>query len=206
MGGEARVEALVLAAGASRRLGRPKALLSFEGRPAVRLVVDALEEAGVTRGVVVVAGLDGELAAVDPAPLAWAENPVPEDGRMGSVLVGLRALAPGADVLFWPVDRPLASARTVAALLSALGGAAPDEGVVVPEHGGGRGHPVILRASLRSRLEAARPDANLRDLVRSSGTRRRTVPVDDPGIHFDLDTASEYEKALAWWRAGRGGS
>jgi molybdenum cofactor cytidylyltransferase len=200
----AGIEAMVLAAGASRRLGSPKALLSFEGRSALDLIIDALRGAGIARGVVVVGEHVNELtSAVDPAPLTWATNPVPETGRMGSVLVGLRALTSGADILLWPVDRPLASADTVAALVAERERADPAQGVIVPEFRGGRGHPVLLRASLLMSLLAAYPDANLREVIRDSGTRRRIVVVDDPGIHFDLDTASEYEKALAWWRETR---
>ena len=198
------VEAMVLAAGTSRRLGSPKALLSFEGRSGLELIVDALRAAGVLKGVVVVGDHATEISeACDPAPLAWARNPVPETGRMGSVLVGLRALTSGADILLWPVDRPLASAETVAALVAERERAEPNEGVIVPEGRGGRGHPVILRASLLPSLVTAYPDANLREVIRESGLGRRAVPVDDPGIHFDLDTAEEYEKALAWWREAR---
>jgi molybdenum cofactor cytidylyltransferase len=197
------IEAMVLAAGASSRLGSPKALLAFGARPALQLVLDAIREAGIRRGVVVVGDDAAALAAaVDPAPLAWAQNPVPETGRMGSVLVGLRAMTSGADVLLWPVDRPLASARTVAALMAERERAAPDEGVMVPEHDGARGHPVILRAALLPSLAAASPGANLREVIRASGTRRRAVAVDDPGILFDLDTVRDYERALAWWREG----
>ena len=195
------IEAMVLAAGASSRLRTPKALLSFDGPCALDLVVGALREAGVSRGVVVVGEhAEALAAAVDPAPFGWVRNPVPETGRMGSVLAGLRALTSGADILLWPVDRPLASAATVAALLAERPRAAPGEGVLVPEHRGGRGHPVVLRAALLPSLVSAYPDANLREVIQRSGTKRRAVHVDDPGIHFDLDTESEYEKALAWWR------
>lgn len=203
----AGIEAMVLAAGASRRLGAPKALLRFDGRTALELIGDVIRAAGVERGVVVVGEHAGELAAaVDPAPLVWRRNPDPDAGRTGSVQIGLDAVAAGADVLLWPADRPLASADTVGALVAASGDATADAGIVVPEHGGARGHPVLLRAALLPALRAARPDAILRDVIRASGLGRRTVAVDDPGIHFDLDTPDAYERALAWWREARSGS
>jgi CTP:molybdopterin cytidylyltransferase MocA len=201
----AGVEAVVLAAGASTRLGRPKALLEFEGRTALELVMAALRAAGVRAGVIVTGGESGEAIrrAVDPSPLGWARNPMPEAGRTGSVLVGLAATTPSVDTLLWPVDRPLASAATVRALLEARAGCVEGEGVIVPEADGRRGHPLVIRAFLREALLAAPPDANLREVFRDTGTRRREVPVDDPGIHFDLDTEADWERALAWWRQHR---
>lgn len=196
--------ALVLAAGASRRLGRPKALLDFDGRTALDLVLDALRTARLERGVVVL-GTGGAAIrdAVDTSPFLVAENPDPDAGRTGSIRVGLDRLAGAAEVLLWPVDRPLASAATVVALLGAVQGAADEAGeaigLVLPETDGGRGHPFLLRGEALDRLRRADPGANPRELLRD--VPRLEVAVDDPGIHFDLDTEDDYRRALAWWRA-----
>jgi len=198
---ETSCEAVVLAAGGSTRLGRPKALLEFDGLTALELVLRVLRSAGVRTGVVVTGESDAELRrAVDPAPFGWVRNPLPEAGRMGSVLIGLAATSAEADVLLWPVDRPLAGAETVRALLAPPGAGADDEGVVVPECEGRRGHPLRLRARIRPALLASPPDASLRDVIRASGLGRRVVPVDDPGMHFDLDTEEDWKRALAWWK------
>jgi CTP:molybdopterin cytidylyltransferase MocA len=201
------VAAVVLAAGASRRLGRPKALLDFDGLTALELTLRSLRRGGVSSGVVVTGdGSDVIRRAVDPSPFVWALNPMPEAGRTGSLVIGLGAVG-AVDVLFWPVDRPLASADTVRALVAARmeearqGAAAGAADLLVPEHDGRRGHPLILRAALRPALLAAAPDASLRDLLRDAGASRRVVPVDDPGIHFNLDTETAWEEALTWWRA-----
>ena len=198
------VRAIVLAAGSSARLGSPKALLRFDERTALEIVVAALGEAGIDAGAVVVGEHAAEIVeAVDPAPFVWVRNPSPESGRLGSILVGLRALLPGADVLLWPVDRPLAAIATVRALIAACADVRPAEGIVVPESDGGRGHPLVLRPPLFPALLSSPPDANLRNVIQESGLTRREVPVNDPGIHFDLDTKKKYEKALAWWRRER---
>jgi len=208
------VAAVVLAAGASRRLGRPKALLDFDGMTALELALRSLRGAGVTSGVVVTGDESAVIRrAVDPSPFLFVHNPLPAAGRTGSVVIGLGAVG-AVDVLLWPVDRPLASADTVRALLAAAaedggpGGptgdpAAPDAppDVLVPESGGRCGHPLILRASLRPALLAAAPDTSLRNVLRAAGVRRRVVPVEDPGIHFNLDTDDAWAEALAWWRA-----
>jgi CTP:molybdopterin cytidylyltransferase MocA len=194
------IVAVVLAAGASSRLGRAKALLRFGERTALDLVLDGLRGAGLDAGVVVTGDFDAELrAAVDAAPFAWVRNPDPGAGRLGSIRVGLEAVAPGA-VLLWPVDRPLAAADTLRALIEAAR-VFPDQ-VVVPESGGRRGHPLVLPESLRPVLAAAAPDASLREVLAASGIARHVVALDDPGIHHDLDTEEAYAEALSWWRSG----
>lgn len=196
---ETDLAAIVLAAGASRRLGSPKALLDFEGLTALEVALRTLREAGVTAGAVVTGDASDMIQrAVDPAPFQWARNPMPDLGRTGSLIVGLGVTAADADVLLWPVDRPLASADTVRALLQARSGEPAD--VIVPEFEGRRGHPLILRAGLRDAILGAPPDTSLRDLLRQIGARRRVVPVEDPGIHFDLDTEEAWRAALVWWR------
>jgi molybdenum cofactor cytidylyltransferase len=194
------VEAIVLAAGASSRLGRPKALLSFDGRTALEIVLGALREAGVESGVVVVGEHATEIqAALDPQPFGWVQNPDPDAGRLGSLQVGLRAIRADADVLLWPVDRPLAPVDTLRALLDARA-ARLEPAVIVPEAEGRRGHPILIRALLRERLLFAPSDASLRELIRQSRLERCAVPVNDPAMHLDIDTREDYEKALAWWR------
>ncbi|MGQ0722065.1 MAG: nucleotidyltransferase family protein [Candidatus Eiseniibacteriota bacterium] len=192
------IVAVVLAAGASSRLGRAKALLRFGERSALDLVLDALRGAGLDAGVIVTGEADAELrAAVDAAPFAWVRNPNPDAGRLGSIRVGLEAAARGA-VLLWPVDRPLAARDTVRILLE---NARRFPGkVVVPESCGRRGHPLVLPESLRPALAAVPPDASLREVLAASGAARHVVALDDPGIHHDLDTEEAYAEALAWWR------
>ena len=200
------IAALVLAAGFSTRLGRPKALLDFDGRPALGLVLGALRAAGVPRGVVVL----GEhapvvSAAVDPHPLMYVRNPDPAAGRTGSVQAGLAALGlDPTDVLLWPVDRPLAGEAVVRALLAAREDAPAEAGWLAPVADGRRGHPILLRSAVLPSVRAADPAANLREVLRGSGRRVRDVPAGDEGIHLDLDTEERVAEAVAWWRSRRG--
>lgn len=196
---ETELVAIVLAAGASGRLGRPKALLDFDGLSALEIAMRTLREVGVADGVVVTGDASDVIRrAVDPTPFVFVRNPLPSAGRTGSIVVGLAATDASTDVLLWPVDRPLASRETVLALLHAR--ATDDADVIVPETGDRRGHPLLLSARLRAAILAADPDASLRDLLRASGARRSVVPVEDPGIHFNLDTDEDWKAAVAWWR------
>ncbi len=192
----AGVSTIVLAAGASSRLGSPKAMVNLGGRSALRRVLDSLAEAGVTSGAVVVASPheDRLRAEVDPSPLAWVTNPHPEAGRTGSLQSGWSVVPAGNVVLLWPVDRPLARAGTVSALLSADRPDA-DFWVLRPRTPAGSGHPVLLSPSLRGRVMAAAPDENLRRILSADGVRRFEVDVDDEGIHANLDTAADVRAA-----------
>jgi CTP:molybdopterin cytidylyltransferase MocA len=194
------VAGLVLAAGSSTRLGRPKALLDFDGRTALGLVLGALRAAGVGRGVVVVGEHAAAIeAAVDPRPLLWARNPDPAAGRTGSIRVGLAATGLDGDVLLWPVDRPLAGESVARALLAARDEAAGC-GWLVPVAGGRRGHPILLRRAVLPAIRDADPGASLRDVLRASGLPSREVAAGDEGVHLDLDTEERWGAAVAWWR------
>jgi molybdenum cofactor cytidylyltransferase len=191
------VAAIVLAAGASRRMGSPKALLEIGGRRAVEVVVSALREGGVARVVVVLGCHAAEIRAVaklDDATVidhaAW------EEGRTSSLQAGLREIpAAATGVLVAPVDMPYFRGTTVAALLRAFEGVAEDVRAVVPVHEGRRGHPVLLARALFRRVNLLGPDAPLRYLVREA--KSIEVPVDDPGVLIDLDTPEDATRAAA---------
>src|SRR5688572_30500495 len=166
MSSVAALEAIVLAAGSSKRLGRPKALLEIEGITSLERILDVLSKCAV-RGGVVVAGehLEEMRARIDPAPLQYAINPTPEAGRMGSVIIGLASTDPHSDVLLWPVDRPMARIDTVQAILSARDQETGTNVVIVLEYDGHYGHPILIASGLRKKLLNAAPNANLREVL-----------------------------------------
>lgn len=187
--------AVVLAAGASSRLGRPKALVTLQGRTVLAHLLDSLRDASVTHGVVVVGTHADEMrGAVDPAPLSWVVNPDPAAGRTGSLQRGLAAMQAPSDILLWPVDRPLGGADVVRSLCDARVHA-PTAGWLVPVSAARRGHPILIRASLLPALRAAPPSANLREVLRATGTQPHEVPVEDPLLHLDLDTEQDIRTA-----------
>ncbi len=192
------IEAIVLAAGSSMRLGRPKALVDLRGKTALERLLETLASVGIASGVVVGGEhLDAIRARVDAAPLHYALNPSPEAGRTGSVVIGLAVTNRDADVLLWPVDRPLATPATVRSLLEARARDLGEDVVVVPESDGRHGHPILLASGLRPAILAALPDTNLREILTRAKARRIAVPTDDPLIHANLDTAQDVVEAIA---------
>lgn len=201
------VPGLILAAGRSSRMGRPKALLpcGHGGASFLDTVVAVLAAGGLDDVVVVGKTGDGALraevervgAGSAGLRLRYAANPDAESGQLSSVLAGLRlADRPGVPgVLVIPVDMPLVAPATVARLLERFrAGTAP---VVRPVHGGRHGHPVIFNRSVFDELRRADPSAGARAVVRAHGRAVADVEVDDPGVLQDVDTPEDYARLLA---------
>ncbi len=181
--------AVVLAAGASTRMGRPKALLEHDGRSFVACAVDLATRAGCAP-IVVVTG------AVDLADLGLAARLVHNEtwpqGQLGSLQRGLAALADPAGVLVLTVDRPHLQVTTVVTLVAAF--RTSPQFSWQPAYAGRRGHPVIYPRSLLPALMALPVSADPRELLRAHEALRRTIAVDDPAIHDNLDSPADLER------------
>lgn len=173
--------AVVLAAGASTRMGQPKPLLRHRGRTFVGCAVDLAVAAGCAPIVVVTGAVD--LPAEPPA--IQVHNPTWPLGQLGSLQRGLAALGDPNGVLVLTVDRPHLRPDTVIALVAAFR-AAPHL-LWQPEHRGRRGHPQIYPAALLPALAALPPDASPRALLAEHAALRRTLALDDPAVLDNLD-------------------
>tara|TARA_B100001113_G_scaffold30137_2_gene21630 strand:- start:907 stop:1482 length:576 start_codon:yes stop_codon:yes gene_type:complete len=186
-------QAVVLAGGASRRLGRPKALVDFLDGTVLSTIVERLEAHGVETVVVVHPDL---VEATADLPCRVVVNPRPDDGRTGSLHLGLAELGDQATgVLICPVDRPGWDESVLEALLNTTGDA------VVPAHEGRAGHPLLVRGEALVQIMALAKDAPLRDALPS----RTLVEVNAPYLHLNLDQPQDLEAlpALqAWLRRG----
>jgi molybdenum cofactor cytidylyltransferase len=191
------VVGIVLAAGQSARMGRPKALLPCPpaGRTFVTQIIHVLRDGGVATIAVVGrvhdSDLRREVGSATP-PVRYVENPSPELGQISSLLAGVAfAEAQGAGgVLVVPVDMPLIRAETVRAALDAFG--VTDEPVLRATYQGRHGHPVIFRADMFPALQSADPTLGARAVLHEDPSRVRNLEVDDPGVLRDFDWPTEY--------------
>lgn len=173
--------AIVLAAGASTRMGRPKALLQHRGRSFVACCVALADAAGCPQIVVV----SGAVALTGLPPAQVVHNESWPRGQLGSLQRGLAALTDPRGVLVLTVDRPHLQPGTVAALVAAFRDA--PEFVWQPSHAGRRGHPLIYPAHLLPALAALPVDSDPRELLRRHEALRRELAVDDPAVLDNLD-------------------
>ncbi|MBL8177297.1 MAG: nucleotidyltransferase family protein [Bryobacterales bacterium] len=187
---------IILAAGASRRMGRVKALLVWEGETFLDRLTGAMGT--VCREVVVVLGHHADaIRAGVRREARFVANPDPERGQLSSLQCALRAMRGDAEAfLFTPVDYPAIAESTMAQLRDALA-AHPDRLIAVPRQGGKRGHPVACRVALAAEFLALPASARTSDPIHAHVGETIYVDVDDAGILTDIDDPQAYQALLA---------
>ena len=191
------ITAIVLAAGKSERIGRPKPLLpTSDGIPFLAAILDTMTSTAVDE-VRVVVGHAAE-QVIDLGGLVRhviVHNRDFERGMLSSVQEGVRALPSGTTAfLIWPVDHPLVQADTVERIIAAW--KERNAPVVVPVYQGKRGHPTLFSAKLGAELLRAPAEEGARAVVHAHEKQLVEVEVDDPGILTDIDTPQAYRKAF----------
>ena len=186
--------AVVLAAGAGRRMGGPKALLRVGGESFLARAGRVLARPGVAFTLAVI-GHQAERVAAEaaaPEPVALLVNGGYEAGMLSSILLGLDAAeARGADaVLLHPVDHPLVAPETVDRVVAALREGAV---VAVPTHGPRRGHPGGFARASWAALRAAPPERGARAVLAEHPEWVVHVP-GDPFCVAGIETPADYER------------
>lgn len=190
---------VVLAAGESSRMGRPKALLELpDGSNLLEHQVRSLLAAGCS-SVACVLGAEAELirGMDEGLEIEWLLNEEWEGGQFTSVQTGLAWTldngSPGAIVL--PVDCILESAATIESILeTAIMN--PHLDALVPEYGEKGGHPVYISKAMAAELitiDPAREDARLDSQI-SMMSHVMRLPVGDAGVLRNVNTPEEWEK------------
>jgi len=188
--------ALILSAGASKRMGRPKALLPYrEGTFLEHLIeVTRHPRIGVTR-VVLGAGAETiqTTAKLDDSTVVL--NPDWEQGQLSSIRAGIRSLE-GTEtdgIVLCPVDHPLVTARLVNELVDRF--YKYKKSIVVPTYKGRRGHPVIFSSALFGELLAAPLDMGARAVVWAHAADTLEVPTDEEGVVLNLNDPDTLKRA-----------
>ena len=187
-----RIEAILLAAGESRRMGYPKPLLMAGGETFIARTV-ALCLTVADRVVVVLgAHADRVRPAVprDPRVIIVA-NPHFERGQLSSLKVGLAEVAQSsaAAALVHLADHPLVAPATFGALAAEY--ARAGRPIAIARDHGRRGHPVIFARALFGELAAAPEDQGARVVVNADPARVAYLEVEDRGVVLDLDTPAD---------------
>ena len=192
------VYAVVLAAGASRRMGTAKQLLPFGSRTMLQTVVDVLLAADLDGIIVVLGHRSREVAeTLEGLPVDIQVNADHRKGMFSSVLCGIRALPASANgALVVLGDQPQIRSRVVRAIAEAY--RTGTKGIVIPTCQGRRGHPALVDVRRYGvEILALEGDEGLKPVMRSHQEDTLELPVEDPGILRDLDTPEDYQAELA---------
>jgi molybdenum cofactor cytidylyltransferase len=188
------VAGLVLAAGGSRRLGRPKQLLPFRGRTVLDAVLDTARSCGFDQLVVALGGASDEVrAAVDLHGCDVVENLGFGAGCSSSIAAALPSLRSSTTVLVLLLgDQPGVTVDAVRRLLAGRG----DAPLSVCRYDDGRGHPFAFGREMLPHLAAMHGDKAVWRLLDEHAAAVTEVEV--PGrVPLDVNTAEDYQHLLA---------
>jgi molybdenum cofactor cytidylyltransferase len=196
---------LILAAGASSRMGRDKALLPWPSGAAdsatlLSAAIFALQP--FTEAVIVVAGKNapGLASVIAACGASMAINPAPEQGQFSSLQTGLRAvLARGSNAaMITPVDCPPLSAASLELLRAEFEKSlARGQWAVAPECKGRHGHPLLAGRLLIDAFLNAPATSNAREVKHAHAQYFEYVPVSDANLVADVNTPEEYAALLS---------
>jgi molybdenum cofactor cytidylyltransferase len=194
------VSGVILAAGSSSRLGRPKQLLELDGEPILQIVVRSAL-ASRLREVILVLGAHAEeiAGAVGDLGQRIVENPDFREGQSTSLRIGLSAVASRADaVLFLLGDQPEVDPAVIDRVIEAF--ERTNRPIVQPVYGTTPGNPVLFARAVFPELLGVAGDQGARSLIRGRLEGVEQVTVSDGRPPSDVDTDEDYQALLQRWK------
>lgn len=190
------IVAIVLAAGMSARMGKPKQTLPIGGAPMLQKVLDALRHTKVAEVVVVLGANEREVRS----RVKFGKEKVVvsrdyEKGMSESLRVGLAEVGPEGEAAMVVLgDQPFLRPETVDKLIDAYANSKSQ--IVVPVYGGRRGNPVLFDRRLFPRVMGVKGDVGAKSVVEDNEDVLLEVPVEDRGVSVDIDTPTDYAEAV----------
>lgn len=192
------IAAIVLAGGASVRMGTPKALLRFRGTTFLQAILDAGRALGLQPRLVVLGhDADNILSHIElDSDVVVAISQELHAGPIGSIRAGIRQLLNHSveGALIWHVDRPHIQLDTIRSVIDAF--RTRGLPIALPLLAGRRGHPVLFGRSVFEELLAAPNEQGARAVIHAEPSRIAEVPVDDPAVLEDIGTPEAYQELL----------
>lgn len=189
-----KIGGILLAAGGSSRLGRPKQLVQYREKTLIRRAAESLLEAGCSPVVVVLGGeVDGSKAELQGLSAEIAVNTEWASGMSSSIVCGLHRMLeiePRIDaVLIALCDQPNITSRFLAGFIERYERERHD--IIATDHGDVLGVPALFSATLFNDLLALKGDKGARQLIRNSD---KVVTIQADAVFFDIDTPEDLER------------
>lgn len=190
------IVAVVLAAGESSRMGRPKALLPIDGQTFIERIVAALKQTKVGKIIVILGHNGSELEAkISHLPVQILINTDYKQGQLSSLQLAVRYLQADTDcdgMLVHLVDHPYLAPALVEEMIGRF--YATKKRIVVPKFHGKRGHPVIFSNALFGELLSAPMDEGAKAVVNAHRIETLEIDTQEEGIAVDIDTPELYQR------------
>lgn len=188
------ITGLVLAAGQSKRMGRPKMLLPFRNKTVIESVLNESLQSNLDK-VLVVLGGDRESICkqIQSLPVETCFNPDYRQGMLSSVQAGLRNLPAETDAVCLILgDQPQIQAAVIDQLIKVFDKS--KQNILIPEFNNRRGHPVLFSASYIDEIFTLNQNIGLRELMQRHRDDILELNIQAPEILEDLDTPEDYER------------
>ena len=186
--------AIILAAGTSSRMGRPKQLLKVDGLCMLDHAIQAALDAGISVPIVIL-GANASLIKSQALLLPRCKTAINQNYNMGqstSLIKGVLSSAPMSTAyVFLLADQPLVRGELVLAMMNRFEKIRAD--ILYPEYLGQRGNPVIITSRLRSQLLLSKGDSGAKFLFSDSTLKIVTYPVPTDAVVTDIDTPEDYQ-------------
>jgi molybdenum cofactor cytidylyltransferase len=193
------IVAVILSAGESSRMGRPKALLPIDGVRFIEKIVTSLQATQIEKTIVVLGHNAEEMRQkISDLPVQVVINPDYKQGQLSSLTTAIRSIEAGNDlervdgILVHLVDHPYINADLVNLMIDRF--YETQKLIVVPRYQDRRGHPVIFSKALFGELLAAPLDRGAKTGVHAHRDETLEIETEDQGVLIDIDTPEEYRK------------
>jgi len=218
---ETRLAGVILAAGAGKRFGCPKALARMpepdpvssqeanetgrsqhDGESWLLRAVNLFRDAGLST-VTIVVGAEADRVIAESGVetkgtamnISWRENSSWKDGRTGSIAIALQSMPNEVQgIILHQVDFPFVLPSTIVTLISGFNDANSDQAagqIILPANNNRRGHPILIGRQIWPEIAALGADDPLSDVIHRDQKRLICLDVNDPGIHRNLNAPSD---------------
>ena len=191
------LSAIILAAGESKRMGKPKQLLPLGKSTLLEQAIDNLLNSSVDETIVVLGHKAEEITEkIANKPVKVVINPDYQQGMSTSIVAGLIMVDPRSQAVMLALgDQPLVTSRTINQLIEAFN--KNRKGIAVPTYQGRRGHPIIFDIKYKAELFKLKGDIGGREIIQNHPKDVFMVAVDSESVISDIDTQEDYKTNLS---------